>query len=198
MYRDAVFHGKTSRICCATHAVVGCAVTPKCSMRRRSVARHDEDERNGEGGRWQHKEIGRDEAADVVVEERPPRLRRWLPMPHHVPRYSRLRCVDSQLHEFAVDARSAPKMGSPDTFDGSVRGYLWAPVVVLVCRAWMSRSRTHESPSGCPSQKLNLGADHADLVPSRARGRADSMAGKRAVSEQNCLSAESTSRSVPG
>ena len=29
----------------------------------------------------------------------------------------------------------------------------------------------------CPSQKLNLGADHVDLVPSRARGRADSMAG---------------------
>jgi hypothetical protein len=54
----------------------------------------------------------------VVVEEPPPRLRRWLPMPHHVPRYSRPRCPDSQLHEFAVDARSAPKMGSPDTFDG--------------------------------------------------------------------------------
>ena len=30
---------------------------------------------------------------------------------------------------------------------------------------------------GCPSQKLNLGADHADLVPLRERGRADSMAG---------------------
>jgi hypothetical protein len=29
----------------------------------------------------------------------------------------------------------------------------------------------------CPSQKLYLGADHADLVPSRVRGRADSMAG---------------------
>ena len=29
----------------------------------------------------------------------------------------------------------------------------------------------------CPSQKLNLGADHADLVPSHGRGRADSMAG---------------------
>ena len=29
----------------------------------------------------------------------------------------------------------------------------------------------------CPSQKLNLGADHADLVPLRERGRADSMAG---------------------
>ncbi len=29
----------------------------------------------------------------------------------------------------------------------------------------------------CPSQKFNLGADHADLVPSRERGRAESMAG---------------------
>ena len=29
----------------------------------------------------------------------------------------------------------------------------------------------------CPSQKLKLGADHADLVPSRERGREDSMAG---------------------
>ncbi len=34
-----------------------------------------------------------------------------------------------------------------------------------------------EAVRGCPSQKLNLGADHADLVPSRRRGRADSMAG---------------------
>jgi hypothetical protein len=32
-------------------------------------------------------------------------------------------------------------------------------------------------PLTCPSQKLYLGADHADLVPSRGRGRADSMAG---------------------
>ncbi len=30
---------------------------------------------------------------------------------------------------------------------------------------------------GCPSQKLNLGADNADFVPSRGRGRVDSMAG---------------------
>ncbi len=106
MYRGAVSHGKTSRICCATHAVVGCAVTPKLDAPP-FVAQHDEDEQNGERGRWHHKEIGRDEAADVVVEEPPPRLRRWLPMPHHVPRYGRLRCLDSQLHEFAVDARSA-------------------------------------------------------------------------------------------
>jgi hypothetical protein len=29
----------------------------------------------------------------------------------------------------------------------------------------------------CPSQKFHPGADHVDLVPSRGRGRADSMAG---------------------
>lgn len=36
MYRGAVSHGKASRICCATHAAVGFAVTPMCTIRRRS------------------------------------------------------------------------------------------------------------------------------------------------------------------
>jgi hypothetical protein len=39
------------------------------------------------------------------------------------------------------------------------------------------RERQEPRFPACPSQKLNLGADHADLVPSRGRGRADSMAG---------------------
>ena len=35
-YRGAVPHGNASRICCATHAIVGFAVTPKCTIWRRS------------------------------------------------------------------------------------------------------------------------------------------------------------------
>ena len=38
-YLGAVSHGKASRICCETHCDVGCAVTPKCTMRRRSWCR---------------------------------------------------------------------------------------------------------------------------------------------------------------
>jgi hypothetical protein len=33
-----VSHGKASRIFCAVHSAVGCAVTAKCRMRRRSCA----------------------------------------------------------------------------------------------------------------------------------------------------------------
>ena len=61
------------------------------------MTQHDEDEQNGERGRRDHKEIDRNETAHVVVEERPPGLRRRLRMPYHVSRYGRLADIDAQL-----------------------------------------------------------------------------------------------------
>src|SRR5215469_8576685 len=45
----------------------------------------------------------------MVFQERPPRLRGWIPTAHHVFAYAGLTDVDAQLEEVAVDARSAPK-----------------------------------------------------------------------------------------
>jgi hypothetical protein len=61
------------------------------------MTQHDEYEQNGARGRRDYKEIDRNETAHVVVEERPPGLRRRVPMPYHVSRYSRLRDIDAQL-----------------------------------------------------------------------------------------------------
>ncbi len=61
------------------------------------MTQHDEDEQNGERGCRDHKEIDRNETAHVVVEERPPGLRRRFRMPYHVSRYSRLADIDAQL-----------------------------------------------------------------------------------------------------
>ena len=47
--------------------------------------------------RRDHKEIDRSETAHMVVEERPPGLRRRLRMPRHVSRYSRLADINAQL-----------------------------------------------------------------------------------------------------
>ncbi len=66
---------------------------------------------------------------------------------------------------------------------------IFAPVRKVSClgvnhiqRRWDEDGQPYDADAddacyACPSQKLNLGADHADLVPSRERGRADSMAG---------------------
>ncbi len=61
------------------------------------MTQHDEDEQNAEPGRRDHKEIDRSETAHVVVEERPPGLRRRPRMPYHVSRYRRLADIDAQL-----------------------------------------------------------------------------------------------------
>ena len=61
------------------------------------MTQHDEYEQNGARGRRDHEEIDRNETARVVVEERPPGLRRRLRMPYHVSRDSRLADIDAQL-----------------------------------------------------------------------------------------------------
>ena len=61
------------------------------------MTQHDEDELNRELGRRDHKDSHRNEAAHMVVEERPPGLRRWLRMPYHVSRDGRLAIIDAEL-----------------------------------------------------------------------------------------------------
>ena len=76
-YRGAVSHGKASRICCAPQSAVGCAVTPKCTIRRRSWWSTMNPEQESKRGRGHHEKIDRCQAVGVICKECPPLLRWW-------------------------------------------------------------------------------------------------------------------------
>ncbi len=63
------------------------------------VSKDDEDEQNHESGGWQREEIDGDQVLDMVVEEAPPRLGRWLSTPNHVLRHGGLGDRYSELRE---------------------------------------------------------------------------------------------------
>src|SRR5215472_11471106 len=107
-YLGAVSHGKASRICCAVHSAVGCAVTAKCTMRRR-VRQHQKHVQDLEPDRRHDEEVHRNKCFQVVVEEGPPGWRRRLPVPDHVLADAGLTDVDAQLQKLAVNVRSAPE-----------------------------------------------------------------------------------------
>ena len=54
------------------------------------------------------KEVHRYQALDVVLEERPSRLRRWLPATEQILAHTGLADVDAELEQFAVNARRTP------------------------------------------------------------------------------------------
>ena len=107
-YRGAVPHGNASRICCATHAIVGFAVTPKCTIWRRSWWSTMNPEQEVERGRGDHEEIDRRQAIGVICKECPPRLRwrRWVT--GHVFRDGGLGDGKAKLQKLAMDPRCAP------------------------------------------------------------------------------------------
>ncbi len=74
----------------------------------------------------------------------------------------------------------APPLGFPELHELILAdlGLAQSEAGVLVTDGAIDHQDDGTRVSGaCPSEKLNLGADHADLVPSRGRGRAGSMAG---------------------
>ena len=73
------------------------------------MTQHNEYEQNGERGRRDHKEIDRNETAHVVVEERPPGLRRRLPIARQVFRHGRLGNVEAELQRLPMEPWSAPQ-----------------------------------------------------------------------------------------
>src|SRR6516164_10017940 len=54
-------------------------------------------------------EVDRDHALQLILQERSPRLRRWLRSAHHVLAHAGCTDVDAEFEQFAVDARRSPK-----------------------------------------------------------------------------------------
>ena len=73
------------------------------------VGEDDEDEQDPAGERGHREEVDRDGRAEMVLEERAPGLRGWLPPPRHQPRNRPLRDVEPQLQQLPMDARRAPE-----------------------------------------------------------------------------------------
>ena len=70
--------------------------------------KHDQDKKNPKCRRWHREEVNRHKFADVVVQERPPALRRRLRSSWHPSRDGSFGDVDPELEEFAVYSWCAP------------------------------------------------------------------------------------------
>jgi hypothetical protein len=73
------------------------------------VGEHDEDEEDAEASGRHGEEIDRDQVANMVGKEGPPRLRWPRPSLRHQAGGGALGDVDAELQEFPVDARSTPQ-----------------------------------------------------------------------------------------
>jgi len=58
---------------------------------------------------WYREEINRNHALYMIVEERPPSLRRRLSVAEQVLAHARFADIDAELQQFAVNARRAPE-----------------------------------------------------------------------------------------
>ena len=72
------------------------------------LARSREYVQHPKVNRRHREEVNRYETLDVILQERPPRLRRWLASSRHVFADAGFADVDAEFEEFAVDARRAP------------------------------------------------------------------------------------------
>ena len=73
------------------------------------VGKDDEDQQDPAGKRGHGEEVDGDGGAEMVLEERPPRLRRWRSPTRHQPRDRPLRNCEPQLQQFPMDPRRAPQ-----------------------------------------------------------------------------------------
>jgi len=81
------------------------------------VGEHDENEEHAQARGGHREEIEGDQASDMVVEERPPGLRRPGAPLRHEPGDGTLGHVDAELQELAMDSWGAP--------EGIGRGHLY-------------------------------------------------------------------------
>ena len=73
------------------------------------VSEHDENEEDTQAGGGHGEEVDRHQVPDMVVEERPPGLRRSRTTLRHEAGDGAFGDVDAELQELAMDARSAPQ-----------------------------------------------------------------------------------------
>ena len=71
------------------------------------VTHHNKCEEDAECGGWDGEEVDRDDIANVVVQECPPSLRRWLAIPNPVFSHGRFGDRVAQKRELRLDPRDA-------------------------------------------------------------------------------------------
>jgi len=69
------------------------------------MSHHDEDEQYLEQRRRHREKIDGGQLCRVILQKRPPGLRRWLPMPDHVFGDGSFRNLDTQLEKFTTNSR---------------------------------------------------------------------------------------------
>ena len=73
------------------------------------VCQHQEYIENLKAESRHREKVDRHHAGHVILQERPPRLRRWSPAADQVLAHARFANVDTQLEQFAVNPRRAPE-----------------------------------------------------------------------------------------
>src|SRR5215831_20785983 len=73
------------------------------------VSEHDENEEDTKASGRHGEEVDRDQVAEMVSEERSPRLRRPGTPLRHEPRDGALGYIDAEFQEFAMAARGTPE-----------------------------------------------------------------------------------------
>src|SRR6267143_581650 len=99
-----------------------------------------------EGRRRHDEEVNGGKVGDVVLEERSPSLRGWLPAAWHETRNGPLRNVEPQLEQFAVNA-GRPRENWRAPWCGRARQAPRRPAVDPFARVGTSRSRRRETPA---------------------------------------------------
>ena len=78
-----------------------------------SVPYDDKTIEDPERDRWEHKKVDRRDAVGMVAQKRAPALRWWPRTAAHISSDRRLSDLESELEQFTVDARGAPKRVCP-------------------------------------------------------------------------------------
>src|SRR6516164_11107825 len=94
------------------------------------VSQHQEYVQHLKPNGWHREEVDRYHTFDVILQERPPGLRRWLAASRHIFANAGFADVDAEFEEFAVDARRSPKRvlaaHSPNQLS-NLFGHRWTP-----------------------------------------------------------------------
>ena len=108
------------------------------------VCEHNKNEEDFEPNGVDGEKVDGGELRNVIIEERPPRLRWWFGASDHVLGNRSLRDLNVQLHQLAVDPGCAPKSGSRGSWFESNPGIVLGLEAVRPFRAEPSKSNTNE------------------------------------------------------
>ena len=103
---------------------------------------HNEDKQNFKPHSVHGEEVYRSQLRYVIVEERSPRLRRWLRMADHIFGNRSLRDLNSEFEQFTVESEAHPKEGSHGSLFLSDREFPSELGDVQIAHDVLSKSKT--------------------------------------------------------